>query len=77
MNSQIYNQLFMGFKHKRNILLERERDKEEREMEEKKDKEFIYLFIYIIWLCNLYYLIGLYVKIKTKILSVLLNELVK
>ena len=75
MNSQIYNQLFMGFKHKRNILLERERQRGKRDGRE--ERQIIYLFIYIIWLCNLYYLIGLYVKIKTKILSVLLNELVK
>ena len=55
MNSQIYNQLFMGFKHKRNILLERERQRGKRDGREERQIIF-YLFIlfdcviYIIWL---------------------------
>ena len=58
----------MGFKHKRNILLERERETK-RKQGKRDGREERNNF--------LYYLIGLYVKIKTKMLSVLLNELVK
>ena len=47
-------------------LLGRER---EREREEKHI--YIYIYINIIWLCSLYYLIGLYVKIRIEMLEVL------
>ena len=52
---------------------ERHRGREEREMEEKRERHKFY----IIWLCNLYYFIGLYVKIKIEILNVLINGLIK
>ena len=42
-------------------------------MEEKRKKQKIY----IIWLCNLYYLIRLYIKIRIEMFNILLNKLIK
>ena len=63
----------MGCKNKKKyIILERKREtKRKREKRDgREDRETIFYIF-------LYYLIGLYVKIRTEMLSILLNGLVK